>query len=217
MEALLAAFAFGSLWYLIFSVAWVILLIFLVEKDHFYLSGINVLIYFFFLNFIVKKDIVGYISHHPGRTLIVILCYILIGFVWSFIKWWLFVNKEAIRYKESRYNWLLSQKKCRANKTTLSYKSCSDAVGLDNITLETEVPEEWKEDWGRKNSISRPIAVEHKQRISHWVVYWPVSAFWSLIEDFIGKVMRVLVVKIRFIYEIITKNAFKNTADIDWR
>jgi hypothetical protein len=211
MEALLAAFAFGSLWYLIFSVAWVILLIFLVEKDHFYLSGINVLIYFFFLNFIVKKDIVGYISHHPGRTLIVVLCYILIGFVWSFIKWWLFVNKEAISYKEKRCAWLKDQKKYRANKMAFSI------AGLENITLETEVPEEWKEEWGRQISVRRPVAVEHKQQISHWIVYWPVSAFWSLIEDFIGKVMRVIVVKVRFIYEIITKNAFKNTSDMDWR
>lgn len=96
MEALFAALAFGSLWYFIFSIAWVILLIFLVEKDHFYLSGFNVLIYLLFLNFIVKKDILGAISQHPGRTVVIVLSYIIIGFVWSFIKWWLFFRMMKV-------------------------------------------------------------------------------------------------------------------------
>jgi hypothetical protein len=146
---------------------------------------------------------------HPVKTLLFILGYIAIGFIWSIIKWWLFVNKKASVYKEKRYTWLISRKEDMG-------KRYSDAGGLPEITLETKVPEKMLEDWSRYYGYEKniPKAIQHKKTISHWVIYWPISALWALLDDFVGKVVRTIVIKFRIIYEGITKSAFKNIEEI---
>lgn len=211
MEALALFFAFGGAWYFLFSGLWLILLFYWVEHDHMILSGLNIVLYILFLNFIVKKSVIDSFLENPGRSFLIVLGYIILGFVWSFIKWWLFVNRKAIQYKEKRCAWLIDRK-----KSYLGRMSGKSIVDIKEITLETKVPEDLMEDW-KSSTYSVgfiPKAVEHKMTISHWVLYWPVSALWSLLDDFIGKVIRVIVVKFRYIYEMITKNAFKNIEEI---
>lgn len=210
MEWMTAIFAFGSIWFFLFSGLWVVLLFYWVEKQHIILSGLNIILYILFLNFIVKKDVISSFIDHPGRSLIIILVYILAGFIWSFIKWWLFVNNLAINYKEKRCEWLKKQKSIR-EKRNISFE------GLDSIDPETPVPERLREDWLHSVGIlyEKPKVNGYKISISHWVLYWPVSAIWSLLDDFVSKVIQVIVVKIRVVYEKITNNAFKNIEEID--
>lgn len=209
MEALATFFAIGSMWYFILTTFWVITLFIWVEKEFVVWSGINIILYLLFLNFILKKNVFEYIASHPVKTLIFIFIYLIIGFLWSFVKWWLFVNKKAIAYKEKRCAWLLSLKESSDRK-----KISID--GLTEITLETTVPDNLIEDWHRNYGYEKniPKAIQHKKTISHWVLYWPISALWSLIDDFVGKVVRVIVVKFRIIYEAITKNAFRGIEEI---
>jgi hypothetical protein len=188
---------------------WIVLLFYWVEHENIILSGLNIILYILFLNFIAKMSIMDSFLEHPGRSFIVALGYLSAGFAWSFVKWWLFVNRQAIGYKEKRYEWLMQQKNTRERRGV-------SLEGIGEVTLETMVPENLKNDWLSKigYGYARPKAVEHKKTISHWIIYWPVSALWSLLDDFIGKVVRVIVVKFRFIYEKITMNAFKNIEDI---
>jgi len=209
MEGLTTFFAFGSIWFFLFSGLWVVLLFYWVEHQHIVLSGLNIALYILFLNFIVKKDVISSFMDHPGRSLIIILVYLVAGFIWSFIKWWLFVNKKAISYKEKRYEWLQKQRGIR-EKRDISVE------GLESIDLETPVPERFREDWLRSTGVlyEKPKVTEYKIGISHWVLYWPVSAIWALLDDFVSKVIQVIVVKIRVVYEKITSNAFKNIEEI---
>ena len=210
MEWMTAIFAFGSIWFFLFSGLWVVLLFYWVEKQHVILSGLNIILYILFINFVVKKDIISSFVDHPGRSLLFILGYLFVGFIWSFIKWWLFVNKSAINYKEKRCEWLKKQKSM-IEKRDISFE------GLESITLETPVPERFREDWLHSIGIIyvKPKATEYKMSISHWVLYWPVSAIWALLDDFVSKVIQVIVFKIRFIYEKITNNAFRNIDEIE--
>jgi len=209
MEALAIFFAFGGVWYFLFSGLWLILLFYWVEHEHIVLSGLNVALYVLFLNYIVKKSVIDSFIEHPGRSFFIVLGYLIAGFIWSFVKWWLFVNKKAIEYKEKRYEWLQEQKAYRERRGV-------SLEGIGEVTLETMVPDNWKNDWLSKIGFGygRPKAVKHKRTISHWILYWPVSALWSLLDDFIGKVIRIIVVKFRYIYEMITKNAFKNIEEV---
>lgn len=212
MEALATFFALGSVWYFLLTAGWVVLLFYWVEKEFIFLSGFNIVLYILFLQFIIHKNVLGGLFEHPTSTLLFVVIYFAFGFVWSFVKWWLFVNKKALAYKVGRMNWLQNQKKGR---TRHQYDS---KELIDEITLETTVPESLKEDWRHFSSCSlclRPKAVDNKKLISHWVLYWPISALWSLLDDFVGKVMRMIIVKIRFVYDGITKNAFKNTEDFN--
>jgi hypothetical protein len=204
MEALASFFAFGSVMYFLLTAGWVILLFYWVEQEFIFLSGFNVLLYMLFLEFIIKKGIFNDIAEQPIRFLLIMILYLICGFVWSLAKWWLFVNKEALQYKEKRYQWLIKQAEIRKGRVLVG--------GLDNITMETQVPHTLMEEWQRNigYGYKKPKAVEHKKTISHWTLYWPISVLWSLLNDFVGKVMRVIIVKIRFIYDNITNKAFKN-------
>jgi hypothetical protein len=210
MEAMGTYFAFGSLWFFILTAFWVVILFIWVEKEFIVRSGIIIILYILFLNLTVKNNIFGSIASHPVRTLIIVIGYFLIGFIWSFVKWWLLVNKKAIAYKEKRYTWLLSQKNYKKEKGT-------SIEGLLELTLETKVPWSMVDDWLRHYGYDNreiPKAIQHKKTISHWVLYWPISALWTIIDDFVGKVIRIIIVKFRVIYEAITKNAFKNIEEI---
>lgn len=204
MEAIAAFFAFGSVWYFLFSGLWIILLFYWVEKEHIFLSGLNIVIYALFLNFIVKKDVFGNIIGHPTETFVILAGYFVLGFGWSFVKWWLLVNKAALKYKEERKDWLKRQ--------THDHNQAPELKNVE-ITIDTPVPQHLIEDWKRYSCFKTPKVLDHKMTISHWVLYWPVSALWSLLDDFIGKVTRVIIVKIRFAYEGVTKSAFKDTEE----
>src|SRR4030042_506496 len=204
VEALATVFALGSVWYFLLTAGWVVLLFYWVEKEFIFWSGFNIVLYILFLQFIIHRNVFGGFFDHPTRTLIILLWYIVIGFIWSFVKWWLFVNKKALAYKMKRMDWLQSQQKSRSTKSNMGIP------GLENITLETAVPASLVDEWKHFSGFGynpRPKALEHKKLISHWVVYWPISALWSLLDDFVGKMMRMIIVKIRFIYDGITKNA----------
>lgn len=194
-------FTIGLIWYL-FITFWAFLLFHWVAKEYIFWSGFNIAVYVLFLIFVMKKDLFGSIAANPYKAIIFTIVYFVLGFSWSFVKWWLFVNKEALRYKIERMKWLQDR------------VSLISIVGLDKIDIDTKVPEELIKDW--KSSCwypKMPKVLEYKKSITHWVLYWPVSVVLSLFEDFISKITQLVVIKIRFAYEHVAKNAFKNTEE----
>lgn len=177
---LASIFALGTVWFFIFTGIWIILLFYCVEKEFVFWSGFNIVLYFLFFQIIVRKDVFGWIAQNPTKSFLFLLGYILIGFIWSFIKWWLFVNKKALQYKIDRFNWLTRAKE-HGNIQNLK----------DEITIDTPVPSYLLEEWRRHSCLSVPKVIDHKKTISHWVI-----------------------VKIRFLYDNVTKNAFKGTEEL---
>jgi len=208
MESLLTI---TGMWHVLVILAWSGAIIVIVEKEYIIWSGINIILFLLFFHYIIKINIFGNFIQDPGRSLLYVFGYLLLGFIWSFIKWWQYVNKEAFTYKEKRYKWLSNQREKRKEAKL-------DLYGLGSITLDTKVPKEMIKDWFSYAwylSNNKPSAVNHKRSISHWIIYWPISLLGSLLNDFIGKVIRIIVVKFRSFYEIITKNAYKNIEEKD--
>jgi len=203
MESLLLV---TNIWLLLISFVWFCAIIFLVEKECIVWSGINIILLLLFFNYIIKINIFDIFINflqYPGKFTLFIIGYLIIGFIWSFIKWWLYVNKLALKYKEKRYEWLLKKSKEK---------------DLGSITIDTKIPKEMIREWlsyAGYNVANRPSAIKNKKSISHWVIYWPLSILGSLLNDFIGKVIKIIIVKFRAFYEIITKNAYKNVEEIN--
>jgi len=210
METLITAITMNTIWFVTLTSLCIFCLFYLVINEKIYSSGICVIIYFVLLHLVLKKNIISSIAQNPKITLISLFVYILTGFIWSIIKWWLYVNKQAIKYKQSRYEWLLEQ------KDEITTRTNDIPNELKEISLETEIPEYLLEKWAGAYKIQKPLVYTHKQKIAHWIIYWPISIFWSIIEDFLGKITKIIVFKIRFIYDAITEKAFKNTKDIEW-
>lgn len=112
----------------------------------------------------------GYVSisnlvNQSGWILYVgIPLYIASGVLWGVIKWFLFVKREATRYKEKRQKFL-------------QLMGCLDA------DINTLVPQNMKRDWGRVGHHIKSNSKDHKWRIITWMAYWPMSMLWSIIDE----------------------------------
>ena len=82
-----------------------------------------------------------YIIHNPSVSILVFLGYLLIGSIWSVVKWFFYLRKAKEKYKND----------------------------IDYFDI-------------KKYNVDR-----NKERILHWMIYWPLSSIWTLINDPIKK------------------------------
>jgi hypothetical protein len=204
MQAFMEIFMFGTVWYFLVTAAWMVAILWCVEKESPLGSGIWLILYLCFLQFLAKVNFFDQIIHHPASSALWVLGYFIAGFLWSFVKWWLYVHKKAEKFSEARCQFL------KDHQNSYNRKSVSHSE-LKEITLDTKVPESLMDEW--KNHIKLygtvPKVRENKGKISMWVTYWPASMVWSVVNDFVKKFIRAIVMKCRKIYEGITKSAFK--------
>ncbi len=112
-------------------------------------------------------DILEYVKNNPVITISLIFLYFVLGIVWSFVKWYFFLNKIKI--------YLL--------KTTKK---------------------------GDEFSIYTPKVSDHKSKITTWMTYWPLSMFWTMIDEPIKNTFKFIFGKIEKSYQKLSDNMFKD-------
>jgi len=126
-----------------------------------------------------------YIRNRPWRSLVLVAVYFLVGAFYSAGKWWLFVSDQRERYDELRVEFLKE-------------KNVSGDV----------MPDILKKEWLgviQRNDLEKPDPKDHKPRIMVWISYWPWSLVWTVLDDFVKRVVRE-------IYQIL-QNAYRWIAD----
>ncbi len=105
----------------------------------------------------------GYVLHNPLTILAWMAAYLAIGAGWSMFKWWRYVLAQRERYDELRKDFLQDYK---------------EAPGKTQ-------KEEWKRRLDMYDVDARPEAgsYRNKPRICNWIMYWPWSLLWALIND----------------------------------
>lgn len=196
-------FILGSLWWYLVSGTFVIWAFFLTEKESLAWTIISLFLYLAFLQFLGRVNVFGYLFFQPINTVLYILGYFVIGFIWSFIKWWLRVNETAQKCLEEMDKFI---------KEHTSKENFQSAVPLEFQKSERSgktLRDEWESHIQYKDELKKPIASKNKEKISVWVVYWPFSVVWSLINDFIKRMVEQLVIRFQKIYQSISNRAFK--------
>jgi hypothetical protein len=205
MAAFLGLFVLGTIWWWILTVGFFIWIMCTVEKESWFWSVVCVVAYILFFQFLGKTDLFGHLARNPIAVLGFILLYFAVGFMWSFLKWWLFVNTVAEKRREARKNFIEG------------YREPYSSIPLsDKQKYKGENPEaasRMKVDWETvvvRKRLEKPAVKNNKSKISLWVIYWPASLIWSLLDDLVHKIIKQLVIYFRKIYEAITNVAFKN-------
>jgi len=152
----------GGVWFWILTALIIVLLVWEVAGERAIAGGFTLLAYLLLIHLFGNASIFAAVKAHPEYAYIGIPAFFLIGAIWSLVKWWFFVKRSALEYRESRMAFL-------------------EANGVVGATLDTPVPENLK---ARAFARSRkPLARQNKGRIITWMVYWPFSMAWTLLDE----------------------------------
>lgn len=163
----------------------------------------SIILYVAAINLFGNAHTLLWIKENSTLAVVATAAYILIGIIWSFGKWYFF-NKE------------ISEQVLIAKRNLLGSAA----------NEETEIPEDKLRTWHMylseiKYKSSRilkfPIrALDHKGRITAWMAYWPISATWTLLDDFVRNLYRKIYSLLQARYEAITKKVFGKFHDKDF-
>jgi len=171
--------AFG--WWCI-TAAIAVYIFFAIDKSiHLFWPIVALLFYVAFAQF-SGLNLYEFVTHHPLESTGYVAGYFVLGFGWSFMKWWLYVNTIADKFKERKT-------KFRNSGSELSYETWERHNFMDNI--------------------EKPELTQSKSKITLWVIYWPFSVIWSILDDFVKKMINHLVTKFQMFYQSIVDRAFK--------
>jgi len=121
-------------------------------------------------------NLVREVVAHPSLLAMIVAGYFVAGTVWSIIKWWFFVKDKLYRYNEAKREFL----------RTNGFK--------DTSQVPDQLLKRWRyyahdgrhDDWSAKT----PQVRQNKGRILTWMIYWPWSMAWTVINDPIKKLFK---------------------------
>jgi hypothetical protein len=200
---LIELFLVGTgLWFWLLITAVVILELFCVENESPVLAGFfiaaTVAVLYFFGN-LDLRGAVEYMIHNPLNILGYIGGYFVIGAFWSLVKWVFYTTNKRHHYNEVKREWL------------------EDHGIKGTLTIPANLLDEWKEYAADHHYIrdvqDRLLPSHNKSRISVWIVYWPFSALWTLINDPVRRIVRQIRQILTSFYEGISKWSMRGTED----
>lgn len=187
MEALLAAFALGTIWFWVSIFMLSLVLSVIVENG----SGVWATIWtigsVISISYIYKWSIITAVKLHPGAAIIWLGIYLLAGALWSVCKWYFYLHKEMNKYKDEKRKFLAAN-----NAKELTPKLAKEFLCF--------------------NSISLCDASEHKGDLIRWSTYWPFSVLGTLLNDFIRKIWEYVYDMLQSTYQRMSDAMFKEVA-----
>lgn len=153
-----------------------------IEREGWATTFFSLGIALFLWNF--RGTIWEYLTANPTATFGFIITYILIGIVWSFIKWRSYVMTIFSKFKEYRENFIRKNGAIDSKDNLLKFNRIIDSVFKDpegnGYNTVRVVAEDKLEDTIKRIA---PIASNKKSVITAWISYWPVSIAATLLNN----------------------------------
>lgn len=155
------------------------------------------------------SDIWTFVKNDFGTTILFVLGYLVIGVIWSFLKWNEFVKQKIITFKKVKAKLIV--KRPEFNDTNQN-----DLRELCDKLRQNGFKDIWKADY---NSISEiilkitPIGSENKSSIVAWISYWPLSLLATLLNNPFRKLFEYTYSLVANAYDKISEKHFKSLID----
>lgn len=165
-------------------VAIIFLLISLDTSDNFYSSGVVALSYCSLLALFGDFNAFMWVYNNPLLCTAYVSGYVVLGILWSFARWVIFVKDQASEDKEK----YIDLKKIFVEEHNLGI------VDYEHESIPNSLQKQWKQKIKsyRPEGFEPPRAKDHKSRIMSWIGFWPASLFWTIADDFIKKSLKAL-------------------------
>lgn len=142
---------------------------------------------------------------HPLYALLSIAGYFVAGTLWSFAKWWFFLRNRRARYFEMRDIFMQKKglKTWDPSFTTEFHKGSHDPVTNMTIAMPYGLYE-------LDRVRARPRVRDHASAILIWMMYWPWSATWTIINDPVRNFFKAIFKLIQSLYEDLSKSVYSD-------
>lgn len=158
--------ALWSIPFWIMIAAGVVIVLFAIENDSGRGATVGTAAVLALILFFTNSDLFAWVYDNPLTFVEYVAAYFIAGAAWSMLKWWLYLLGVREKYDSIRALWMQSHKMSSA----------------------ATIPDQLKNEWrahvaGRFSGKFPPQATDHKASIMLWISYWPVSSFWTLLND----------------------------------
>jgi hypothetical protein len=162
------------------------------ENEKHFLATLSMVAAFVLFSFLGGCNVFAFTLHNLPLMLTYALVYVVAGLFWSIAKWWFYVRGRVDKLLELRAEFLEGKK----------------------LPSNTPWTDELQKDfnshcYAAAELARRPVARKNKSKILAWMVYWPWSLTWTMINDPIMKLFRALFKRFHGLFEAISKSAYK--------
>jgi len=168
--AIAAFFAVGTLGFWTLTVAFLVAVAILTENIRPGWAALVTAGWLWFYAATGLFNVLRFAHDFPTYMALIVVSYLAVGIFWGYLKWISYVSKTHAAYNDKKRGWLRDK-------------------GLTG----TSIPDDLKEEWTNyiSNAFTRsyisltatPLALDNKERITTWGMFWPWSLGWFFIND----------------------------------
>jgi len=158
---------------------------------------------------------------HPLNLLMYLTAYYVIGAGWSVIKWFSFIHKRADVFKEVKLYFIehIYNKAEGVEKLAVDVKTQipKEAIKQFNKRLKEDYCGEYRsqfsysyDDHDTSTKWVIPQAKNFKSKIVTWILWWPTSMFWTILNDPLVRLANWVYDRFQGIYAKIANRAFRS-------
>ena len=185
----------------------VILATFLTENEQFGWATIMLVASLVTVQLLHVVDILHYVQGHAGETMLYVAGYILVGVLWSFVKWFLYLMNFREKFRDCKAAFLYSKKLNPYGQVPLEY--------IEGFNMYLNSVLRYSDDLSfRGGAIKRPQAADNKSRIIAWMSLWPVSFIGTMLNDPMRRLFNFLFSFFRSLYQRMADSIFANDVEL---
>jgi len=158
----------------------------------------------------------------PLTMLMYLAGYYAAGVVWSFIKWLSFLQKRADKFAELKLAWIVEHNTAMQNEIDRGVAAEEGEIALEllpvdaKLTLTSDQKKDLKRyladnlfiGWHNASETVIPTARENKNKIVTWILWWPCSALWTLLNDPLVRLANYLYTRLQGMYARLANMVF---------
>jgi hypothetical protein len=139
--------------------------------------------------------------------------YLITGLIWSFTKWYLKLVDIRTKFEEVK---LQTEEQLKLPEHIFELEQLNEAeLQLNKKYWATIYSALGKDTWSAltyKQGVEgiKPKAAKYKEDIVKWIMFWPISAVWTLINDPFRKIGNFLFERFKNSYQRLSDFAFKD-------
>lgn len=174
----------------LFLFAVTVALVALVEKDMPFAAGFVLVTALLLAEYLTELKPISYLIQHPWQALMGLLLYLAVGAMWCIAKWISFVYWVRDVY-DAKLAAMVSKRPDGQPTEDDRSVAKNAAVGFAN-----KLP---------------PQIAEYRQEILVWIIYWPFSMIWTILNDPVRRMAVFVYQRIGGLLQAISDRAFHET------